>query len=199
MQNWSLTLEMRRSGRIALIIGMISVLPISLLELGHLVRFGHFFPFGLHADVVVRKADYGIDGVTKAYEAKLTNYGITPAWITACDFVDDVMSHGTLVRATVEKWDGSARKWENIFKGDTSAFCRPYPTGMIETHVISKRLWPGQSISTGEEATAARNVFAIGDTARFRVFAGETRAFPTAAFSIDEHPTMSDVPYRFRH
>jgi hypothetical protein len=35
--------------------------------------------------------------------------------------------------------------------------------------------------------TAARDIFAIGDKARFVVFIGEELAFPTAAFSIDEH------------
>lgn len=178
---------------------MLVVLPVSLLELGHLVRFGHLPPLGLHADVLVRKADYGIDGITKAYEAKLTNYGITPTWITACDFIDDAMSHGTIVSSTVEKWDPSARKWESIFKSDNSAFCHPYALGMIETHVMTKRLWPGQSISTGEEATAARDIFAIGDKARFVVFAVEGLTFSTAPFSIDEHPIMPDVPYRVRH
>lgn len=175
------------------------ILVVSFLELGHLIRFGHFPPFGLHADVMVRKADYGIAGITKAYEAKLTNYGIMPARVEVCDFIDDAMSHGTQVGYSIEKWDVSARKWESMIESDKSAFCRPYPLGMIETHVIIKRLWPGQSISTGEEATAAREVFAIGDKARFVVFAGEESAFPTAVFSIDEHPTRPDVPYRVRH
>jgi len=175
------------------------VLPIGLLELGHLVRFGHFFPFGLHADLVVRKADYGIDGITKAYEAKLTNYGLTSVSITVCDFIDDTMSHGAFVGSTVEKWDHSGGTWRSIFRTEKSAFCQPYPLGLVETHVVTKHLWPGQSISTGEEATAARDVFAIGDRARFVVFATEGLAIPTTAFSIDEHPTMSNVPYRLRH
>ena len=185
--------------RIGLIAAALLVLPLSLLELGHLVRFGHFFPFGLHADLVVRKADYGIDGITKAYEAKLTNYGPTPVSVTVCDFIDDAMSHGALVGSTVEKWDPSSRRWGSIFKSEKSAFCHPYPLGMVETHVVTKHLWPGQSISTGEEATAARDVFAIGDRARFVVFAREGLAIPTTAFSIDEHPAMPDVPYRVRH
>jgi hypothetical protein len=184
---------------VGLFIVTLLVLPIGLVQLGHLARFGHFFPFGLHADVVVRRADYGIDGITKVYEAKLTNYGIGSAWITACDFIDDASSRGTLVGSQVEKWDPRTRKWEGIFKVDKSAFCRPYPLGMVETHVITKRLWPSQSISAGEEATAARNAFAIGDKARFLVFAGDNLSFPTAPFSIDEHPTTPDVPYRVRH
>lgn len=120
--------------------------------------------------MVVRKADYGIPGITKVYEARLTNYGILPRRITVCDFIDDAMSHGTLVGSTIEKWDASGRRWESVFHSDKSTFCQPYPLGMIETHIILKRLWPSQSISGGEEATAARDVFAIGDKARFILF-----------------------------
>ena len=190
---------MTRWKRIGLVIAALLVLPIGLLQLGHLLRFGHLFPFGLHADVLVRKADYGIEGITKVYEARLTNYGFRPVRITACDFVDDAMSHGTLVGSRLQKWDPAGGRWQDAFKIDRSAFCRPYPLGMIETHIISKRLWPGQSISTGEEATAARDTFSIGDRARFLIFAQEGLTFPTGAFVIDEHPTTPDVPYRVRH
>src|SRR5215510_6120258 len=132
---------MTRLQRIVLTAATLLVLPIGLLEFGHLVRFEHFFPFGLHADLMVRKADYGIDGITKAYEAKLTNYGPTPVSITVCDFIDDTMSHDALVYSTVEKWDPSSGTWRSIFKSEKSAFCHPYPLGMVETHVVTKHLW----------------------------------------------------------
>lgn len=187
---------LRKLGILAL---TVLVFAFGLVELVHLVRFGHLLPFGLHSDVVSRHVDFGIDGITKAYEARLTNYGITPANITSCDFVDDAMSHGTIVGSTVERWNPLSKKWESVFNEEKSSFCHPYPLGMIEAHILTKRLWPGQSISTGEEATAAIDVFVIGDRARFLVFAGEGLTLPTAAFSIDEHPTSSSVPYRVRH
>jgi hypothetical protein len=199
MWKWSLTVEMTLSTRIAVIAASLLVVGIGLLELDHLVRFGHFSPFGLHADVVMRRRDYGIDGITKTYEAKLTNYGFTPRTITACDFIDDTLSHGTEVGYTVEKWNASTSKWENIFKIETSAFCVPYPLGIVKGHVVTKRLWPGQSISAGEEATAARDIFAIGDRARFVVLADKGFAIPTAEFAIDEHRKIPDVPYSVRH
>jgi hypothetical protein len=190
---------MTRLRRIGLVTVALVILPIGLLQLGHLARFGHFFPYGLHADVMVRRADYGIDGITKAYEAKLTNYGITPANVIACDFIDDAGGHGTLVGSKVQKFDPSTKNWEDVFKTEKSEFCRPYPLGMIETQIITKRLWPGQSISGGEEATAVRDVFSIGDKARIVAFARDGLTFHTAAFSIDEHPSRPGVPYRVRH
>jgi hypothetical protein len=191
--------EMTLLFRIAVFMVCLTVVGISFLELSHLIRYGHFISFGMHADVLIRKADYGIPGITKVYEGELTNYGIAPVKVTACDFIDDTLSHGTQVGCTIQKWDIPASRWINIFKNDDSAFCHPYPLGMVETHIITKRLWFGQSISAGEEATAARDVFAIGDKARFVVFAGNGLAFPTAAFSIDEHHVGPDVPYSIRH
>jgi hypothetical protein len=187
MQNWSLTVEMTLSAKIAVFAASLLVLGATLLELVHLVHFGHFIPFGLHADVVIRKEDYGIPGITKVYEAKLTNFGFTPARITACEFISDTLSLVTQVGYTVEKWDTSTSKWENIFKSDELSTC---------PRVIAKRLWLGQSISGGEGAIAAKDVFAIGDRARFVVFAEKGVAFPTGSFSIDEHRIIPDVPIR---
>jgi hypothetical protein len=65
MWKQSLTLRMTPLKRIGVFAFSALVLAVGLLEFGHLVRYGHFPPFGLHADVVVREADYGIDGVTK--------------------------------------------------------------------------------------------------------------------------------------
>jgi hypothetical protein len=64
------------------------ILCVIQLQLQHFSRFRHFIPFGLHADVIVRNADLGIAGITKTYEAKLTNYGIFPASVTVCDFIE---------------------------------------------------------------------------------------------------------------
>jgi len=63
----SLTLQMIVLKRIGVSAATLLIFTIGLVEMAHLVRFGHFFSFGLHADVLVRKADYGITGITKAY------------------------------------------------------------------------------------------------------------------------------------
>jgi hypothetical protein len=169
---------MRLSVKIATFVASLLTLGFMLVELAHLVHFGHFIPLGLHADAVSRKADLGISGITKTYEAKLTNFGFTPARVTACEFISDTLSPVTQSLYTTEKWNDSTGMWENIFKNEELPNC---------PHVIAKRLWLGQSISSGEEAIAARDIFVIGDRARFVVFAEKGVAFPTAAFPIDEH------------
>lgn len=195
----SLTIQMKQSSKAGAAVIVLLALTIGLFELTHLIRFGHCFPFGLHADVSVGKADYGIDGITKVYQAKLTNYGLMPVWISVCDFVDDTFSRGTHVGSVIEKWDASSKKWVSIAEFDKSGFCRPYPLGIVEAHLARKRIWTGQSVSTGEEATAARDVFVIGDKARFVLYPRDNESFTTAPFLIDEHPTQAQIPYRIRH
>jgi hypothetical protein len=165
-------------------------------ELNHFHRYGHLVRFVLHADLVVSKGDIGMEGITKLYEARLTNYGLLPAKVTACDFTTDASAHGTKVAYAVEKWNSRQNKWKTDEYGEPT-FCRPYPLGISEARLFSVLLWPGQSIATGKEATAARRGFQIGDYARFSVFPGKTwdwrSAFPTPAFRIDELPTYAPI------
>ena len=177
---------------------LLALLLVALLlhEFHHFDRYGHFVPLGLHADIVASKGDIGLEGITKLYEATLTNYGVLPAKVTACDFTTDASAHGTKVAYVVEQWDGRQNKWKTV-EYEEPPFCRPYPLGISEARLFSALLWPGQSISTGKEATAARGGFQIGDYARFLVFSGKAedwrKAFPTAAFRIDELPTYAPI------
>ena len=175
----------------------------ALHELSHVYRFGHFVPPGLHADTLVRRGDIGIEGISKLYEARLTNYAPFPVKVNGCDFIDDASARGIMVAYAVERWSRQLGKWEKVIEWDESSFCRPYPLGIAQAQLVSKWLWPGQSISTGEEATAARGGFELNDCARFSVFYGAAgdwkNARPTAVFRIDERPKIEDVPFRVRH
>jgi hypothetical protein len=187
---------MNRVPKVGVLLLTLSAAVLLLLELNHFDRYGHLVGLGLHADAVVSKGDAGYAGITKLYEARLTNYGLLPATVTVCDFTTDASVHGTVVAYAVEKWDSRQNKWTTVESGE-STFCRPYPFGIIsEARLFSSLLWPGQSISTTKEATAARRVFQIGDYARFSVFSGKSgdwrNALPTAAFRIDEPGKIGD-------
>src|SRR5581483_11415859 len=178
------------------------LLGFSAHQIYHLARFGHLAPLALHADIIIRRVDAGIPGVSKDYEAGLTNYGVKPVTVMACDFVSDASESGRIVPYAIERWNPVSRSWQTVLGYDTSAFCRSYPLGISQAHLVSTRLWLGQSISTGSESTAAREEFSIGDRPRFVVFGQDAHrpksAFATIAFSIDEHP-YSEVPLRIRH
>ena len=156
---------------------------------------------GLHANLIVSKADIGIPGISTIYEAKLVNGGLWPVRISRCDFVDDTLSPGKMVGYAVQRWEATANRWTTVVEA-SAEFCKPHPLAILKAKLTSALLWPGQSLSTGEEATAARDAFNVGDRVRFVIFTGRSgdysKAVATAEFVIDEHP-KTDMPLRVRH
>jgi hypothetical protein len=189
--------------KVAVSIIAVASVGLMILESIHFYRYGHVVRPALHADVLVWKGDIGIEGISKLYEAQLTNYAPFPVKVEECDFISDASAPGTMVAYAVERWDRQSGKWAKVVEWDESSFCRPYPLGIAKAHLISKYLWPGQSISTGEEATAARRGFDLGDSARFSVFYGAAgnwkSSLPTGAFRIDELPKNEELQLRVRH
>lgn len=178
----------------ALMIGFAAIGVFAVVEFRHRSAFGHFVPLALHADMSVAKGDIGIPGITKLYDAHVTNFGIFPRSIERCEFLTDASAHGVSVGYRLQQWDKSSLRWKTV--SDAAAqYCRPYPLGIAHAQLTSKLLWPGQTLSTGEEATAARGNLK-GETMRFVVVANG-REFPTANFIIDEQ--VQGVGYRATH
>jgi hypothetical protein len=176
-------------------------------EANHFRRYGHLAPLGLHADMVTRRGDIGVKGVSTLYAARLTNYGFLPREVTACNFTTDTSYKGTVVAYAVEQWDNQLKNWCPRWGDEKYYFCiekihdaEPYPLGNTRAHLFTKRLWPGQSILTDEEATAARSGFQRGDAVRFVIFTGEAgdlrTIYSTAPFRIDEVPEIERGPAR---
>jgi hypothetical protein len=180
----------------ALFVGFAAISFFALLESRHRIAFGHFAPLGLHADVSVAKADIGIPGITKLYDARLTNFSIFPRRIERCEFLTDAFAHGVSVGYRIQQWDKTGVRWKTLLD-TTGEYCRPYPLGIAQAQLTSKLLWPGQMLSTGEEATGARADLK-GETMRFVVVANGNE-FPTASFTIDERVQRADVGYPVRH
>jgi hypothetical protein len=89
-----------------------------------------------------------------------------------------------------------AARWNAVLDAN-AGYCQPDPLGIAQTSLTSKLLWPGQTLSTGAEATAARGNLK-GEMMRFVVVAND-REYPTAVFIIDEQIEGVDVGYRVRH
>jgi len=159
-------------------------------------------PKDLRTSVNIEKADLGIPGITKVYNATVTNFDGKPVRITRCDFMDDTMSPGTMVAYAIQRWDKQNQRWEEVVGTSTKTFCHPYPLGIVRATLVRRWLWPGQSLEIGEEATAARDGLQIGDKARFVIFTATpgdySSSVATEPFVIDEHPT-TDADLRVRH
>lgn len=176
---------------------------VAYVQYRHYADFGHFVPIGLHADVIVHHADIGIPGITKMYEARITNYGLIPVLVERCTFVSDTMEPGVIVAYNIERWDSTGQAWKLTHEFAKPNFCSPVPLSMGMTHWQRTWLWPGQSLSTGEEATGAR--FRKGDRIRFAVITDVTgstskeAAYTTWPLTIDEQTLDPDTGYRVRH
>jgi len=186
--------------RLVAAIATIVVIFCAAIEVRHDLRFGHFVGPGLHADYSESRVDLSIPGITKVYDASLTNFGFLPRRIYACESVTDAMAHETALPYAIQKWDGRAKTWNTVLQPTAASFCKPYPLGIIEGKVVEKRLWPIQHLSIGEEATGAR--FHKGEVVRFVLFASEpwivSSGFPTAGFEIDEQEATA-APMRVKH
>jgi hypothetical protein len=159
----------------------------------------------LHAEYSVEEGDIGIPGVTKMYDARLVNRGRTPVRIEVCAFLSDASANGEAVAYSVQKYEANKAMWMTIVDASDARTCRPYPLGWATAQLKTKWLWPGQSVSMGEEATAARG-FHKGESARFLLFTsfkhpGELapEGISTPAFLIDEEPGEGAEGLRFRH
>jgi hypothetical protein len=186
----------RRFKIVAFVLAVVVIVLIGLMEIRHRGTFGHFVPLGLHADVSVAKADLGIPGISKVYDAHVTNFGIFPRRIERCEFLTDAFGHGVSIGYRVQHFDRSAGQWQTVVDV-ASVYCQPYPLGIVEARLTSKLLWPGQTLSTGAEATGARGNLK-GETMRFIVVANG-HELPTASFIIDEQVERAGASYRVRH
>ena len=174
------------------------IAPNAKYAVGFLLAAGIFEGFessGLHADVHVESADIGIPGVSKMYEATLTNDGSLPATVEQCREHNEE-GFETNAAYNIERRDRQGRAWRPVFQ-----FAQPKSCAGTSWTL----LWPGQRISTGEEATAARSAFRKGDTVRFVVATRvsvqhrKSELHPTAGFTLDEENTDRDINYRVKH
>ena len=177
------------------------VLLISGFELWHRWSTGHFVSYGIHSHVMKQSADIGIPGIQSMYAFDVFNYRFITITVRGCKEGTDVSPYYEIIyRYQVEKWDSNVRAWTKIISLNS--------TDCPADQIVSRVLWPGQSVRIVEwEATAAREGFQSGDSARFVAYAlfdstdtgPRQMAFISRTFPIQEHPTNSSVQYRVTH
>ena len=176
-------------------------------ELNHHRTYGHFVTYGLHVDSLNEDAYIGIPGQTKMYWARLSNYSLRSVTLPACDYVTDDFGRGTGFPYAVQRFDTSSNTWHTVTDASGEWFCRPYPLGRVEAHLVSKTLAPGGSVDVMEgEATGASDPFRQGDSARFVVFTKRDKsgdwntAIPSVPFRIEDNVIRNEAnPLRVKH
>lgn len=187
--------RMNVSRTLVIILICVASLGLLLLEADHFLRYGHLVPLKLHADVLVTTDEglLGVEGTAKIYRASLTNYGILPTSIVVCDYLDSGI-HRTMVNYIVERRDAQSGRWTFVPEWDSYGsrlFCRP-SFEVTETHLVRRRLWPGQTLAIGEGVPAQLSGFHVGDEGRFTIFLeaddNDSNAISTAGFRVDQVP-----------
>src|SRR5712672_2149409 len=186
------------------LVTMATAMSLFFLGLVFVSRTSHDFSV-LRAEYTVETADIGIPGITKMYDGRLVNKGRTPVRIEICAYVDDAGGRGDAPAFSVQKFDAKHATWETIVDASDARACHAYPLGWVTTHLRTRWLWPGQSVSMGEEATAARG-FLKGESARFLLFTSykhdrehAPQEIPTPGFVINEESGGGAAGLRVRH
>lgn len=165
------------------------VVSVSYVELKHKYKFGHFVPYGLHVDALSRDAWIGIPGQKKMYWTELANFSFWPVKVEGCDFITDAFDPGSSYSYLVQRWNSNSGEWQNIREPQGDETCQPVPTSTIDSHFVTRRLWPGMSVETDAGAVGADDKFRKGDQARFVVFTHMNswqNGVPSAAFIIED-------------
>jgi hypothetical protein len=157
-----------RPASVALLAALsVLLLAIATLQIYHHSQYGHYVPFGLHADVTASDR-------AKLFDAHLTNFGLVPKKVERCEFVSAAGAPEADVAYRLERLDTGTNTWETILDTEKN-FCRPHL-------VVNRALWPGQTLSIGTEFMAARGDV-TGKTMRF-VLQANGRQFPTSPVEV---------------
>ena len=191
---------MRLRKYVGLSFAAVVLLVFCLHEALHIHRFGHLCPLALHIDVSVTSSAelLGVTGPANIYKARLTNFGLLPRTIVACEYINWASQRAIMLDYIVERRKDRADKWRFVQKWDESRlFCRP-AFEVTATHIVRKWLWPGQSLYVGSGVPAQWGGFQAGDAGRFTLFkngdSDGARVLSSPQFVADRSPRPGLVP-----
>jgi hypothetical protein len=107
---WSYKGNVKRISRALAVLTAVGLLTCGVAETWHHRRFGDFFGYGPHADVILGNSDIGTDDM---YYANLSNFSLASFELEGCLFASDVFGvpDSVLYRWDVQKWDNISGKW----------------------------------------------------------------------------------------
>jgi len=172
-----------------LVIVIVPFLLFVLWECGHYARFGDFFTYGYHTDLVEDHSDIGVPRIHAAYCLRLTNYTVHPLQFEAIQLPGGYVGGGILYHHRLEKWNEQTHSWSIVID---SAEAGTPPLRHANT---IKSVLPGRSIYlTGCYEIATIESIHRGDTVRLVAFTSYSKpagapgqlVFYSVAFVINE-------------
>jgi hypothetical protein len=139
-----------------------------------------------------------IPGLSKTYEATLTNTGSLPVPISVCDFVSDTLDRDLSILYSIERWNLDTSRWVT-FADFRERSCQPTPLSMISASVRTIWFWPKEQIQTGFIAIQGLDGLKLGDRLRFVLYPHVDAGIPTEEFVVDEVPDNTEIGLGLRH
>lgn len=148
------------------------LIAIATSEINHRRKFGHFFGYGLDAELLETTADVGIASVRKSYAARLFNYTLLPVNILGVEFPGGYLGSGFRCRYQVQKWSTQQGQWETVADFNPTELSFP---------PARKTLYPLESLTPmAWEATGGREGLKRNDLVRFALFTSPAAQAPAA-------------------
>src|SRR5215467_5990524 len=117
------------------VLALLVIAPLLVLvfwECGHRIRFGDFFTYGYHSDLIEDHSDLGVPRRHAAYCLRVTNYSFSVLKFEAIQTPEWGIWDGQVVfHDRIEKWDGQGHSWQTVGDSVTAAepsFSRPNTT-----------------------------------------------------------------------
>ena len=109
---------MKRIGLTLAVLICIATVVLGTAEIYHHIRFGDFFGYGLHTDVILGDSDIESNDT---YFARLWNFSATPLEMEGCVEASDVggVPDSVLYRWDVQKRDSANQRWVSLHGADT--------------------------------------------------------------------------------
>jgi|SRR5215472_5721469 len=156
-------------------------------ECGHYARFGDFFTYGYHVDLVLDHSDIGAPEIRAFHCLRVTNYTFHTLKFEAIQLPPGITDSEILYHDGAEKWDEQSHSWSKVYdSADDPSWNQPN---------ITKRVTFGRSIYP-TACTAIQGLKGIKekDTVRLVAFTSYSKspsapcqlAFYSPAFTVQE-------------
>jgi hypothetical protein len=172
------------------LLGTVVIAPLALVilwECAHYVRFGDFFKYGYHADLVLDHSDIGVPDLHTFYCLRVTNYTLHPLQFEGIQLPRGITDGEILYHTRVEKWNEQTDAWLPVYDSAEAKDPSPKAPNTI------KSIAPGGSIYP----TSCRTVLGyegvhVGDRLRLVSFTSYSKpqgargqlAFYSSAFIV---------------
>jgi hypothetical protein len=177
------------------LLAVLVIAPFALIilwECGHYARFGNFFRYGYHVDLVLDHSDIGVPDLHNFYCLRVTNYTLHSLQFEGIQLPRGITDGEILYRTKVEKWSEQPHTWFPVY--DSAEARDP---SLRDPNTI-KSVAPGRSIyPTSCRAVLGYEGVHAGDRLRLISFTSYSKpqgapgqlAFYSPAFTIEEKPS----------